>query len=328
MAGARNTKVTHLHEAREAPRRQVPYASRRAVIYVALACNAAIACGKYVAAVLTGSAAMVAEGIHSSIDIGNQVLLLYGLRRARRPPDEEFPFGYGKEIYFWSFVVAIEIFAGGAGAAILRGIAQLRDPRELVHPLINYSVLAMALLFEGTSWLYAMASFSRSKGRRGYIQAVRSGKDPSRFLVLFEDSAALLGILIAAAGIGLQQLTGRTQFDAAASILIGVVLAVTACWLAYETKGLLIGESASRSVLADIRRIANGVPGIRAVHEILTMHVGPQFILVAITLEFSRAGGREQAIDQLEDALTAAHPQIRRVFVRVARHSAAAGSGA
>jgi cation diffusion facilitator family transporter len=326
MARSRRTKVVQLDQARAGRKRSPgPVQSPRAVVYVALACNAAIACAKYGAALLSGSAAMVAEGIHSTIDIGNQILLLYGLRRARRPPDEQFPFGYGKEIYFWSFVVAIEIFAVGAGAAILRGVLQLREPQDLLHPWINYSVLALALAFEGVSWLYAISSFSRTKGRRGYIQAVRSGKDPSRFLVLLEDSAALLGILIAAAGIGLEQLTGRTEFDAAASILIGVVLALTACWLAYETKGLLIGESASRSVVADIRRIAKSVPGIRAVHEILTMHVGPQFILVAITLEFSHAGGREQAIDRLEDALTAAHPHIQRIFVRVERRAAAAG---
>ena len=295
--------------------------SPKPVLYVALLCNAAIAAAKFVAALVTGSAAMLAEGVHSSVDIGNQVLLLYGIRRSRRPPDAQFPFGYGKEVYFWTFVVAIQLFTVGGGVALARGVLQLLHPRPLEHLLANYVVLAVSLLFEGGSWLFAVKEFGRTKGRRTYLQAVRAGKDPSRFMVLFEDSAALLGLFFAAAGLAAGQLTGRAEFDGVASILVGLVLAVTAAWLAYETKGLLIGESASAEVVADIKRVANGIRGIRAVCEVLSMHVGPQFILVAIALELDTDDPRqrERAIDELDATLKRRHPRIRRVFVRV-RH--------
>jgi cation diffusion facilitator family transporter len=287
------------------------------VIYAALACNAAIALGKFVAAIFSGSAAMAAEGVHSTVDMGNQGLLLYGLKRSRRPPDRRFPFGYGKEVYFWCFVVAIELFTVGAGAALLRGVWRLLHPEPERHFLINYTVLGIAVLFEGSSWLFALREFSKVKGRRGYVAAVRYGKDPSRFLVLFEDTAAILGLLIALAGIGAEQLTGQSMYDGVASILIGCVLSVSAVWLAYETKGLLIGESANREVVEDIHRIAAQVEGIEQVHEVLTMHVGPQFILVAMTLELSSGRKRGHAIDQLEARLRHRDPRIRRIFVRV-----------
>ena len=287
------------------------------VIYVALACNAAIALAKFLAGLSSGSAAMVAEGVHSTVDMGNQGLLLYGLKRSRRPPDQQFPFGYGKEVYFWSFVVAIELFTVGAGAAVLRGAWRLQHPQPERHFLIDYAVLGIALLFEGTSWLFALKEFSKIKGRRSYVQAVRHGKDPSRFMVLFEDTAALLGLLIAGAGIGAEQLTGEPIYDAIASILIGCVLSVSAVWLAYETKGLLIGESANREVVEDIRRIAARIDGIEQVHEVLSMHIGPQFILVAMTLELTSGPARQHAVDRLEAHLKRSHPRIRRVFVRV-----------
>lgn len=287
------------------------------VIYVALACNAAIALAKFLAGLSSGSAAMVAEGVHSTVDMGNQGLLLYGLKRSRRPPDRQFPFGYGKEVYFWSFVVAIELFTVGAGAAVLRGVWRLQHPQPERHFLVDYAVLGIALLFEGTSGLFALKEFSKIKGRRSYVQAVRHGKDPSRFMVLFEDTAALLGLLIAGAGIGAEQLTGEPSYDGIASILIGCVLSVSAVWLAYETKGLLIGESANREVVEDIRRIAVRIEGIEQVHEVLSMHIGPQFILVAMTLELSSGPTRRHAVDQLEARLKRTHPRIRRVFVRV-----------
>ena len=294
-----------------------PASSPRPVIYAALACNAAIALAKFVAAALSGSAAMAAEGVHSTVDMGNQALLLYGLKRARRPPDRRFPFGYGKEVYFWCFVVAIQVFTVGAGAALVRGTLRLQHAEPGQHFLINYAVLGVSALFEGGSWLFAISEFSKTKGRRSYIEAVRYGKDPSRFMVLFEDTSALLGLVIAAAGVAAEQWTGIAAFDGLASILIGLVLTATAIWLAYETKGLLIGESANREVVEDIRRIADNVPGIDRVREVLSMHVGPQFILVALTLELSEGRTRRYAVDRLESRLKQAHPRIRRVFVRV-----------
>jgi cation diffusion facilitator family transporter len=316
-SGSSHETAQPLHDSQTAANGQLSAESPRPVIYAALACNAAIALAKFVAAFFSGSAAMAAEGVHSAVDMGNQGLLLYGLKRSRRPPDQQFPFGYGKELYFWCFVVAIELFTVGAGAAVLRGVWQLLHPEPERHFLINYAVLGIAALFEGSSWLFALTQFSKIKGRRSYVQAVRYGKDPSRFLVLFEDTAAILGLLIALAGIGAEQLTGEPIYDAVASILIGCVLCTSAVWLAYETKGLLIGESANREVVDDIRRIAARVEGIEHVHEVLTMHVGPQFILVAMTLELSSDGRRRHAIDHLEARLKRRHPRIRRVFVRV-----------
>src|SRR5205823_5532791 len=200
--------------------------------------------------------AMWSEGIHSMVDSGNQALLLYGMKRAERPPDARFPFGYGKEVYFWSFVVALLVFATGAGLSLYEGIRHLQQPAEMQNPLINYAVLAIALLLEGVPWFAAYRQFSHMRGERGVVEAVQRGKDPTVIAVLFEDSAAIAGLVVAFAGIALYQITGNALFDAAASIIIGLILGGTAMWLAFETKGLLIGESANREVVNEIRRLA------------------------------------------------------------------------
>ena len=198
----------------------------KTVIYAALAGNAAIALTKFAAAAFTGSSAMLSEAIHSVVDTGNQGLLLWGLRRAKRPPDERFPHGYGKEVYFWSFVVAILIFAVGSGVSIYEGIKHVQHPSEMTNPLVNYIVLGLAMVFEGTAWLIAWKGFRKAKGNMGYFEAVRSGKDPTLFVVLFEDSAAMLGLLVVAmVGIALTQVTGIPYFDGIASIVIGLILA-------------------------------------------------------------------------------------------------------
>jgi cation diffusion facilitator family transporter len=291
--------------------------SPRPVIYAALAGNLAIALVKLVAAAVSGSAAMLAEGVHSLVDCGNQGLLLYALRRARRPPDDRFPFGYGKEVYFWCFVVAIEIFTLGAGAAAVRGVVQLLHPQPLRNAWLNYSVIGISLLFEGATWKFAVAQFSKTKGKWSYLEAVRHGKDPTQFMVMFEDSAALLGLLLALAGVVAQQLTGNAVYDGIASLAIAVVLIVTAIWLGHETKGLLIGESANRQVVRDIERLGTELEGIESVEEVLTMHVGPQFILVALTLVMKKSTTRQEVIDKLEKKIRRAHPRVKRVFVRV-----------
>jgi cation diffusion facilitator family transporter len=225
------------------------------VIIAALIGNALIAVTKFIAAAITGSSAMLSEGIHSLVDTGNQLLLLYGLRAAKRPADERFPFGHGKEIYFWSFVVAILVFALGAGVSIYGGIEHVRHPVAISNPLINYVVLGLAMLFEGAALFFAFTEFTRAKGKWGYIEAVQRGKDPTLFVVLFEDSAAMLGLVVAFLGVWLTQVTGLMWFDGLASILIGCILAGTAIWLAYETKGLLIGEAANTRVVDGIRAI-------------------------------------------------------------------------
>ena len=229
--------------------------SRKLVIYAALIGNALIAIMKFIAASITGSSAMFSEGIHSVVDTGNQMLLLYGLKQAKKPADDRFPFGHGKEIYFWSFVVAIMIFAVGAGISIYEGIHRLLNPTPLDNILVNYIVLTLAMIFEGAAWFFAFKEFKQAKGKWGYIEAVQRGKDPSIFVVLFEDSAAMLGLLVALLATFLTQITGNLYFDGIASIIIGFILAGTAMWLAFETKGLLIGESANIHVVNGIKKI-------------------------------------------------------------------------
>lgn len=292
--------------------------SSKKVIYAALAGNALIAVTKFIAAVVTGSSAMLSEGIHSIVDTGNELLLLYGIHRAKKPADELFPFGYGKEIYFWSFVVAIFIFAVGAGASLYEGIRHLSHPRPLEHVYANYFVLVLAMFFEGATWTVAFKEFSHRKGRRGYLEMVHRAKNPSIFVVLFEDSAALLGLMVAFLGILLGQLTGKTWYDGAASIVIGFLLAGTAIWLAYEIKGLLVGESAQPEVVQGIRWLAGRYPEIEHVNEILTMHMGPEFILVNLSVDFKNSLSAEQVertVQKLDVQIKQAYPRVKRIFI-------------
>jgi len=288
------------------------------VIIAALAGNSLIAVTKFVAFGLTGSSAMLSEGVHSVVDTGNQVLLLYGLHRAGLPADEEYPFGHGKEIYFWSFIVAMSIFAVGAGVSIYKGVHHILHPVAITSPYLNYIVLALAMIFEGVAWYFAYAEFTKAKGKWGFLKAVQRGKDPSMFVVLFEDSAAMLGIITAFVGILLSQITGNAYWDGIASIFIGLILAGTAAWLAYETKGLLIGESANKEVLRGVRRIAESHSDIQHVNEILTLHMGPDFILLNLSVDFDNAvsaGDVEQSIAALDREIKQAYPKIKRIFV-------------
>ena len=290
----------------------------RKVIIAALIGNSLISITKFAAAAFTGSSAMLSEGIHSLVDTGNQGLLLYGIKRASKPADEEFPFGYGKEIYFWSFIVAILIFALGGGISIYEGIKHLQNPEPISSPMINYIVLGLALVFEGAAWWFAFKEFSRQKGKWGYIEAIQRAKDPSIFVVLFEDSAAMLGLVVAFAGIALSQLTGILIFDSIASIIIGLILVGTSIWLAYETKGLLIGESANTVVIREIRSILNEQPSIEHINEVLTMHMGPDFILANISVDFvdnETADNIERVISLIDKAIKEKRPEIKRVFV-------------
>jgi cation diffusion facilitator family transporter len=288
------------------------------VIIAALIGNGLIAITKFIAAFITGSSAMFSEGIHSLVDTGNQVLLLYGLRQAKKPADEHFPFGHGKEIYFWSFVVAILLFSLGGGISVYEGIQHLRHPAAITNPVINYIVLGLAMIFEGTAWTIAFRAFSRTKGRRGYIEAVQRAKDPSVVVVLFEDSAAMLGLMVAFFGIALAQWTGILYFDGIASVIIGILLIGTAVWLAHETKGLLIGESANREVIDGIRSIVHTHPSTRHVNEVLTMHMGPEFVLANISVDFRdpmTADEIEIAVAEMDLRIKRAYPQIKRIFI-------------
>lgn len=293
-------------------------ASSKKVIYAALAGNLLIAVTKFFAAFFTGSAAMMSEGIHSSVDTGNQLLLLLGIKKAQKPADKHFPFGHGKEIYFWSFVVAIMIFAVGSGISIYEGIHSLMDPHPVDNPLVNYIVLGLATIFEGSAWFFAWKEFNVARGERGYYEAVRKEKNPTTFVVLFEDSAALLGLLVAFLGIFLGQLTGIHIFDGIASIIIGAILGFTAAWLAYETKGLLIGESADPLIISGIREIAGNSPAISTVNEVLTMHMGPEYILLNLSVDFKdkkEIPEVEKTIESLTQEIKKEYPMVKRVFI-------------
>jgi cation diffusion facilitator family transporter len=294
------------------------------VIIAALIGNTLIAVTKFFAAGITGSSAMLSEGIHSLVDTGNQMLLLYGLKASKRPADERFPFGYGKEIYFWSFVVAILIFAVGSGVSLYEGFHRITHPEPVEHVIINYAVLGFAMLFEGGAWFFAFREFSAIKGKHGYVEAVKRGKDPSMFVVLFEDSAAMLGLVVAFLATVLSHTTGMVIFDGIASIVIGLILGGTAIWLAYETKGLLIGESANPHVVAGIRAIAADTPHVEHFNEVLTMHMGPDFILVTISIDFVDgidADTVENTIADIDRRIKQVYPQVKRVFIEAEKRN-------
>ncbi len=292
--------------------------SSKKVIFAALVGNGLISVTKFAAAAITGSSAMFSEGIHSVVDTGNQVLLLHGMRKAGKPACKRFPFGHGKEIYFWSFAVAILIFAVGSGVSLYEGILHTIHPEPMGKPMVNYIVLGLALLFEGVAWYFALTEFTKAKGKWGYIEAVQRGKDPTMFVVLFEDSAAMLGIIVAFAGVFLVDHTGILIFDGIASIIIGLILGGTAIWLAYETKGLLIGESANEMVIKGIRDIILKVDGIDCINEVLTMHMGPNYVLANISIDFRddiTAGDLENKIAGIDMQIKESFPTVKRVFV-------------
>ena len=290
------------------------------VIYAALGGNALIAVTKFIAASMTGSAAMLSEGIHSLVDTGNQGLLLFGIRRANRPADEKHPFGYGAEIYFWAFVVAILIFAVGAGVSLYEGVQKINHPHPITDPTINYLVLAFAFVFEGVAWAIAFKEFSSTKGKRSFVQALQESKDPTVFTVLFEDTAAMLGLAVAFVGIFLADYLDLPVMDGVASVVIGFILAGAAMVLAYETKGLLIGEAAAPEIVEAITNIVAATPTIDALNEIRTLHRGPNDVLLALSVDFEDnvpAGKVEQAIYQLEIAIKTRFPVVKRLFIEV-----------
>ena len=292
--------------------------SSKKVIFAALVGNGIIAVMKFFAAAFTGSSAMFSEGIHSVVDTGNQVLLLFGLKQAKKPADSRYPFGHGKEIYFWSFVVAILIFAVGAGLSTYKGIQHIQHPHVITDPIWNYVVLTLALIVEGFVFWVAIKEFNKYKGDKKYLEAIRKGKDPGLFVVLLEDAAATLGLIVAMAGIAISQLTNNYVYDGIASVGIGIILAAIAALLAYETKGLLIGESASQSVVEGIRRVVNKYRGVDRVNEVLTMHMGPEYILVNLSVEFNdeiRTEKMENVISKIDKEIKQKFKHVKRVFI-------------
>ncbi|HJV35469.1 cation diffusion facilitator family transporter [Geomonas sp.] len=289
------------------------------VIIAALAANLLIAATKAVAAWLTGSSAILSEAIHSLVDSGNQVLLLHGRRQAARAPDEEFPFGHGKEIYFWSFVVSILVFSLGSGLSLFEGISHILSPAGMRNVGVNYTIIAASIIFEGISWIVSIREFRKAKAvSQSYLEAIRKGKDPSMFLVVLEDSAALLGLFAALAGIFLAEATGNPVYDGAASVVIGLILGGTAILIAKETKGLLVGEAASREVIQTIREIVSHGEHVEHVNEVLTLHMGPEYIVVTISLDFVdevSAGEVERTVPLLEAEIKRRVPEVQKVFI-------------
>lgn len=289
------------------------------VLFGALAANLGIGVAKFVAASITGSSSMLSEGFHSCVDSLNQVLLLYGQHRARRPPDAAHPFGYGRELYFWAFVVALLIFALGAGISIYEGVRHIAEPEPLTSPTVNYVVLAIGFALEGSSWALALREFARAKGDAGWWQAFRRSKDPAGFMVLFEDSAAIAGLLIAGTGIWASHHWNRPDLDGYASVAIGGLLAIVAMVLAREAKGLLIGERADPAIIAEVYRLVDHHPAIAAVNHVRTIHTAPDQVFVAISADFHDAvtmGEGERLIEEIETRLKAALPMLSSIYIR------------
>ena len=293
-------------------------AGNNKVLLAALAANVGIAVAKFVAAGITGSSAMLTEGVHSLVDSSNQLLLMYGQKRAAKPADATHPGGYGRELYFWSFVVALLVFALGAGVSVYEGIRHFAAPEPAVSPLIAYGVLVLAFVLEGASTLAAFREFNSARGSQGWWSALVSTKDATTVIVLLENGAAMAGLVIAAAGLALSKLTGDPRLDGAASILIGLLLGCVALFLAREAKGLLIGEAADPELIEGIRQAVSR-RGIVGIGEIMTIHNAPDQIVAAMNVDFDNtlsAGDVERMVSEIEDALCVKFPAIYRVYVR------------
>jgi cation diffusion facilitator family transporter len=288
-------------------------------LVIALLANLGIAVSKFAAAAITGSSAMLTEGVHSVVDSTNQLLLMWGRRAAKRPPDKRHPFGYGRELYFWSFVVAVLVFALGAGVSVYEGIIHILEPEPAVSPVIAYGVLLVAFLLEGWSTLEAFLEFRKAKGTLGWFQAVRRSKDPPAFIVLLENGAAMAGIIAAAVGLLLSQLTGDPFYDGAASVVIGVILGFTAALLAFESKALLIGEAADPELVAALHQMVQARKGVTAVGQVLTVHSAPDQITAMLSVDFDddiTARDVEALVWGIEREAAERFPMIRRLYLR------------
>ena len=288
-------------------------------VWAALAGNVLVSATKFAAAAVTGSAAMLSEAVHSLVDTVNELLLLYGIARSARPPDRVHPVGYGRELYFWSFVVALLIFALGSGVAVYEGVDRLTHPVALEHPAVVFIVLAVSLAFELVSLVVGMRAFRAAKGELGWWQAFRRSKDPPAFIVVFEDSAAILGLAAAAAGTAAAVLTGDSRWDGAASLLIAVILAGVAGLVARESKGLLIGERADPALSEAIMHTASGIAGVCRANSIVTVQLAPHNVIATLSLDFFdhlRAPDIERAVVELEARIRSDHPEVSALFVK------------
>jgi cation diffusion facilitator family transporter len=287
-------------------------------VYGAITANLLIAVAKFVAAFFTGSSAMVSEGVHSLVDTGNQSLILLGIHRSKKLADDQHPYGYGKELYFWALIVAVVLFSLGGGISIYEGINHLRHPGELGDPTWNYVVLAIAFVLEGAAGYLALRALLAAAGEKTFWQALRSSKDPAVFTILAEDFAALAGIVVAFLGIYLGHLYANPYLDGVASVAIGVILALVAVFLVYESRGLIIGESADSEIVRSIHALAQADPDVQRVERPLTMHLGATKVLLNMRVQFKpelAALNLPAAVDRLEASIRARHPQIAHIFI-------------
>lgn len=299
-------------------------ASTKQAIYSALFANLLIALTKFIAAAVTGSSAMLSEGIHSVVDSLNEVLLLLGLKKSKKKPDAQRPFGYGKELYFWAFVVSILIFGVGGGISFYEGVIHLRHPEPVHTPLWNYIVLGIALLFDGTSFIIALKTFNSQRGDTPFWKAVKRSRDPSTFVVLFEDAADVLGLIIAFAGVYLGHRYNNPYFDGAASVLIGILLALISLVLIRESRSLLMGETATPKVLEDVVRLAEANPVVEKVQQHMSMVMGPEEVLLVLRVTLRKdvsAGDVAKSFDDIRKAIRLQYANFGQIFIEPAEEA-------
>ena len=288
-----------------------------AAIFAAIIGNLLIAVTKFTASYITGSSAMLSEGIHSVVDTGNGLMMLLGVRNSRKPPDEEHPFGHGRELYFWSLVVAFSIFGIGGGVSVYEGITHILNPEQITNPVWNYAVLGLSFVFEGISWIFGWRAFSKTRRGRPLFKAMHLSKDPTSFTVVLEDSTALVGLVIAFFGVLLGHEFGIPYFDGGASVLIGLLLGLVALFLGAESRSLLIGEAVDKETLHGIREIAESEPQVEKALKILTIYLGPDEVAATLELQFKtdiKAGELRKAIRRIERAIMEKYPRIKRVY--------------
>ncbi|HYJ91717.1 MAG TPA: cation diffusion facilitator family transporter [Pyrinomonadaceae bacterium] len=289
----------------------------KTAVFAAIIGNLLIATTKFIAAAFTASSAMLSEGIHSLVDTGNGLMMLLGIRNSRKPPDDEHPFGHGRELYFWTLIVAVSIFAVGGGVSAYQGVSQIIHPSQIENPGWNYVVLGASFVFEGISWLYGWRAFSKTRRGNSVIKTIHISKDPTNFTVMLEDSTAILGLTIAFIGVLLSDKLGINYFDGIASVLIGLLLSVVALFLGYESRGLLIGEAVDRETLRGIRQIAESQPDVEKAQKILTIYIGPEDVALTLELKFTKGisgVNLRKAVRSIEQAVKEKYPEINRVY--------------
>ena len=295
-------------------------AESRIAVYGALVANIAIAVTKFVVAGISGSSAMLSEGIHSTVDSGNSILLLVGIRLSQRKPTAQHPFGHGKELYFWSLIVAVLIFGVGGGVSAYEGVLHMMHPRPLEDAFWSYVVLAAAAVFEGASFAVALRQFLATKRPGPFWEELKRSKDPANYTVLAEDGAALAGLAAAAVGVFFSHVFGLPEIDGAASIFIGLLLAGVAVLLIREARGLLIGEGVRPETAKVVHELALATPGVRSAAWPLSMYIGPEDVLLTFDITFDPEASTAKAanaVRTLERAIRDRYPMIRRIYIEV-----------